>query len=251
MRLVRIFPAISILATLLFAIPVNAASTPVAISITDVAHFNPTAFKFPGAGAYDFRPGIVTVSQGGTVAWTNNGYDQHTVTSYTTKMIVSFEGVSVSIPVPDGQFDSGIQAPIQSGQSWTLDTAAAKLSPGDYHYFCQIHPWMQALVHVASTTGTSSANVNIDHQQGSTTQFFSGSASWGFLPRDLAVKKGTQVTVTNNGILPHTFSSYTITIPVTEGFKTLIIPLSDGVFNETIVPGQSWTLDTGTLNTGT
>jgi plastocyanin len=249
MRLVRILPAISILATLLFATPVNAASTQATISIADVAHFNPTTFNFPGAGAFNFRPGTVSVSQGGTVTWTNNGYDQHTVTSYTTKMTVSFEGVTVSIPVPDGQFDSGIRAPIQSGQSWSLNTAT--LSPGDYHYFCQIHPWMQALVHVASTTGTSSANVNIDHHQGSTTQFFSGSASWGFLPRDLAVKKGTPVTVTNNGILPHTFSSYTITIPVTEGFKTLIIPISDGIFNQTLIPAQSWTLDTSTLNTGT
>jgi plastocyanin len=249
LRIVRILPAISILATLLFATPVNAASSQASISIIDVAHFNPTTFSFPGAGAYEFRPGIATVSQGGTVSWTNNGYDQHTVTSYTTKMVVNFEGVSVSVPVPDGTFDSGIAAPIQSGQTWTLNTAA--LSPGDYHYFCQIHPWMQALIHVASSTVPSNAQVNIDHIQGSTSQFFSGSASWGFLPRALSVSKGTQVTVTNNGILPHTFSSYTIAIPVTEGFKTLTIPISDGVFNQTFVPGQSWTLDTGTLNTGT
>lgn len=251
MRLARIIPAISIIATILFASPVNAAGTQASISINDVAHFNPTTFNFPGASAFDFRPGTATVSQGGTVTWTDNGYDQHTVTSYTTKITVSFEGVNVLIPVPDGQFDSGIVAPIQSGQSWTLDTSAAKLTPGDYHYFCQIHPWMQALLHVVSGTSHPTANVNIDHHQGSTGQFFSGSASWGFLPRDLQVKKGTQVTVTNNGILPHTFSSYTIAIPFTEGFKTIIIPISDGVFNETLVPGQSWTLDTTTLNPGT
>ncbi|TMI53556.1 hypothetical protein E6H18_11725 [Candidatus Bathyarchaeota archaeon] len=249
MRIVRILPAISILATLLFATPVNAASSQASISIIDLAHFNPTTFTFPGVGAFNFHPGVVTVSQGGTVTWTDNGYDQHTVTSYTTKMTVGFEGVNVQLPIPDGHFDSGIQAPIQSGQSWSLNTA--ELSPGDYHYFCQIHPWMQALLHVASGTSSPSASVNIDHNQGSTTQFFSGSASWGYLPRDLAVKKGAQVAVTNNGILPHTFSSYTIAIPVTEGFKTLIIPISDGVFNQTLVPGQSWTLDTSTLNTGT
>ena len=251
MRLVRFLPAISILATLLFATPVNAASSQATISIHDVAQFNPTTFSFPGGGAFSFRPGIATVSQGGTVTWTNNGYDQHTVTSYTNKVTFNFEGVNVQLPVPDYQFDSGIAAPIQSGQSWTLDTAAAKLSPGDYHYFCQIHPWMQALIHVVSGTGSPSASVNIDHNQGSTTQFFSGSASWGFLPQDVQVKKGTQVPVTNDGLFPHTFSSYTITIPVNEGFKTLIIPVSDGVFNETLVPGQSWTLDTNTLSTGT
>src|SRR3989442_1941105 len=209
----------------------------------------PDDLQLPGGGAFSFRPGTVSVSQGGTVTWTNNGYDQHTVTSYTTKTTFNFEGVNVQLPVPDGQFDSGIQAPIQSGQSWSLNTAA--LSPGDYHYFCQIHPWMQALLHVARSTGSTSASVSIDHHQGSTTQFFSGSASWGFLPRDLQVKKGTQVALTNNGLFPHTFTSSTISVPVTEGYKTLIIPISDGVFNETIVPGQSWTLDTSELNTGT
>ena len=146
MRIVRILPAISILATLLFATPVNAASSQVSISIIDLAHFNPTTFSFPGAGAFDFHPGVVTVSQGGTVTWTDNGYDQHTVTSYTTKMTVNFEGVNVQLPIPDGHFDSGIQAPIQSGQSWSLNTA--ELSPGDYHYFCQIHPWMSSFVWV-------------------------------------------------------------------------------------------------------
>src|SRR5690349_9937828 len=161
MRLLTLFPAISILATLLLATPVNAASTQASIIINDLAHFNPTTFSFPGGGAFDFRPGVATVSQGGLVTWTDNGYDQHTVTSYTDKMTVSFEGVNVQLPVPDGHFDSGIKAPIQSGQSWTLDTAVSKLTPGDYHYFCQIHPWMQALVHVVSDTSHPSASVSI------------------------------------------------------------------------------------------
>jgi len=249
LRKIGIFPAISLLAVLLFASPVSSASTQASISIKDVAHFDPATFSFPGSSAFNFRPSTVSVSQGGLVTWTDNGYDQHTVTSYTTKMSVNFEGVTVNVPVPDGTFDSGIATPIQSGQSWTLNTQ--NLSPGDYHYFCQIHPWMQALLHVASGNSASSAEVSIDHHQGSTTQFFSGSASWGFSPSNLSVKKGTQVPVTNNGIIFHTFSSYTVTVPVTEGFKTLIISISDGVFNQTLAPGQSWTLDTNSLNTGT
>jgi plastocyanin len=249
LRLVRILPAITILATLLFATPVNAASSPVGISIKDLAQFNPATFGFPGGGAFSFRPGTVIVSQGGAVTWTNNGYDQHTVTSYTATMPFNLEGLDVLLPVPDGHFDSGIKAPIQSGQSWSLNTA--QLSPGDYLYFCQIHPWMQALLRVVSGSSSPSPSVNIDHHQGSTTQFFSASASWGFQPSTLSVNKGTQVTVTNNGMLMHTFSSYTITIPVTEGFKALTIPISDGVFNQTITPGHSWTLDTSTLKTGT
>lgn len=59
----------SILATPLFATPVDAASTEAAISIADVAHLNPTAFSFPSGGAFSFRPGTVTVSQGGTAKW--------------------------------------------------------------------------------------------------------------------------------------------------------------------------------------
>src|SRR5712692_6399873 len=191
MQLSRILPAVSILATLLFATPVNAAGTQAGISINDVAQFNPTTFSFPGGGAFSFRPGIVTVTQGGTVTWTNNGYDQHTVTSYTNKTTVNFEGVDVQLPVPDGHFDSGIIAPILSGQSWSLNTA--KLSPGDYHYFCQIHPCMPAPLHTASRSGSPTSSVNRRHYQVNTTQFFSGSSSWGFLPRDLQVKKGTQV----------------------------------------------------------
>jgi plastocyanin len=250
MRLTRAIPSLSLLGILLFATPVNAASTTATITIEDVAHFNATTFTFPGSNAYDFKPGSASIAQGGTVTWTNNGYDQHTVTSYTNKVVVNFEGVQVTVPIPDGTFDSGVQAPIQSGETFTLDTS--KLSPGDYHYFCQIHPWMQALLHVSAPTRTpGSTSVSIDHHQGSTSQFFSGSASWGFLPGTLSVKKGTQVTVTNNGLIAHTFSSYTVIVPFQEGYKTLMIPISDGVFNQTLIPDQSWTLDTSTLSTGT
>ena len=87
----------------------------------------------------------MTVSRAAPPSGTNNGYDQRTVTSYTSMITVNFEGVNVQLPVPDGQFDSGIQTPIESDQSWSLNTA--ELSPGDYHY-CQIHPWMQAYLGV-------------------------------------------------------------------------------------------------------
>src|SRR5712692_239409 len=240
-KTVRIIIPVAILAILALASPVHAASN-ASISIVDVRHIDTTTFNFPGRGAFDFRPGIVSVNQGGKVTFTDRGYDEHTVTSYTDKVQVDFEGLQVMMPVPDGKFDSGIANTIKSGQSWTLDTA--NLSPGDYTYFCQIHPWMQATLRVTSGSSHSTASVNIDHHQGSTSQFFSGSASWGFLPRNLQVQKGTSVTVSNDGQLFHTFSSYSQIIPVKEGFKTLMIPISDGVFNATIAPGTSWTLDT-------
>ncbi len=237
------------MASLLFLLPVHSANASSTINIVGPRTINPTTFNFPGRGAFGFHPGVVTVSQGGTVTFTNNGYDEHTVTSYTDKVQVDFEGLQVLMPVPDGKFDSGTANTIESGQSWILDTS--NLAPGDYAYFCQIHPWMQALLHVTTGTSHSTTSVNIDHHQGNTSQFFSGSASWGFLPRNLSVHQGTTVTVTNTSPIDHTFSSYTTIIPVQEGYKTLHIPIADGVFNQTLAPGQSYSLNTGSLAKGT
>ncbi len=232
---------------MVFTIPVQARGT-ATISMVDLKSFNPDTFKFPGQGAFNFHPGIATVALGGSVTFSTEGFEEHTVTSFTEKVLVDFEGATVNMPVADGKFDSGIATPIESGESWTLDTSS--LATGDYSYFCQIHPWMQALLHIADH-GPSSASVRMDHHIGNTVQFFAGSASWGFLPRNLRVSKGTTVTVNNDGMIFHTFSSYTVTIPVVEGGHTLKIPISNGVFNATIAPGDSWALDTQALDKGT
>src|SRR5438093_5677450 len=160
--------AFPILAMMLFAGPVHAASSANAsISIHDLAHFNPQAFTFPGAGAFQFRPGVTSIGQGGSVTWTNNGYDEHTVTSYTGKMTVNFEGVSVSVPVPDGKFDSGIAITIKSGHSWTLDTTG--LTPRDYNYFFKINRGFQAVFQL-QTAGRPSPVWNIDNHKAKTSQ---------------------------------------------------------------------------------
>src|SRR5712692_3354833 len=237
------------IAALLFILPVHSAAATSTISIVDLRTINTTTFTFPGGGAFSFRPGIVSVDQGGKVVFTDNGYDMHTVTSYTNKVPFNLEGLTVQLPIPDGKFDSGIHTPILSGQSWTLDTT--NLASGDYTYFCQIHPWMQATLRVTSSSSHTIANVNIDHHQGDTSQFFSGSASWGFLPPDLTVSQGTTVPVTNTGHIFHTFSSYSQLVPFQEGFKTLHFPISNGVFNQTLAPGQTYNLNTGQLTKGT
>ena len=245
----RMLQGTAFVAALLFILPVHSAAASSTISIVDLRHANTTTLSFPGGAAYNFRPGIVSVNQGGKVLFTNSGYDQHTVTSYTDKVPFDLEGLTVMMPVPDGKFDSGINTPILSGQSWTLDTTG--LVPGDYTYFCQIHPWMQALLQVTTGANHATVNVNIDHHQGDTSQYFSGSASWGFLPRNLSVSQGTIVPVTNTGLIFHTFSSYSQLVPFQEGFKTLNFPISDGVFNQTLAPGQSYNLNTGQLARGT
>lgn len=241
----------TVLALLIFTSPIHLAAAQPTISMVDVKTFDPQTFRFPGGQAFNYRPGIVTVSQGGTVQFVDRGFEPHTVTSYTIKMDLPFEGVIISIPIPDGTFDSGIATPIESGETWTLDTGS--LAPGDYKYFCQFHPWMQAALRVVSDPSSKTATVNMDHAIGKNNdQFFSGSASWGFLPRQLQSKAGSSVAVTNKGIVPHTFTSYTMKIPVVVGGHTLMIPVPDGTFDSgTVLASGSYTLTTSGLSPGT
>ncbi|HXG74837.1 MAG TPA: plastocyanin/azurin family copper-binding protein [Candidatus Nitrosotenuis sp.] len=75
-----------------------------------------------------FVPSIVSVPVGTTVTWTNDDTAAHTVTS----------GANVT---PDGIFDSGL---FMAGKSFshTFDT------PGQYPYYCLVHPWMSGTVTV-------------------------------------------------------------------------------------------------------
>ena len=78
-------------------------------------------------------------------------------------MLVPFEGAQVNVPIPDGKFDSLYTfGPIEAGDTYTLDTSS--LATGNYQFFCQIHPWMQATLHVTSSGSRTTVNVSIDHQ---------------------------------------------------------------------------------------
>jgi plastocyanin len=73
-----------------------------------------------------YTPSEITVSSGKTITWLNDDSGLHTVTSgYYDK--------------PDGMFDSGH---IDSGQ--TFSYKFEKL--GDFHYYCNLHPWMEGKV---------------------------------------------------------------------------------------------------------
>ncbi len=242
--------ALAFLSVLVFAAPIQTVAAQPIISMVDVRSFDPQTFRFPGGPAFNYHPGTATIVRGGTVDFTNKGFEEHTVTSYTDKVIVDFEGVMVSMPVPDGKFNSGIATPIESGDTWTLDTSS--LVAGDYKYFCLIHPWMQALLTVKEGNAPTSITVHMDHALGQTVQFFAGSGSWGYTPRSLRVSRGTAVTVIDQGILPHTFTSYTNKIQIVEGGHTLNIPIPDGTFNSgPLGPTQSYTLNSGALSKGT
>ena len=75
-----------------------------------------------------FIPSTVTIDIGGEVVWKNVDNAAHTVTS----------GV-LADGGPDGIFDSGLFTP-DAEFSHVFDT------PGEYPYFCLVHPWMAGMV---------------------------------------------------------------------------------------------------------
>ena len=76
-----------------------------------------------------YIPAEVTISVGETVTWSNDDTAAHTVTSG-----LATEG-------PDGNFDSSL---FMAGTTYehTFD------APGEYDYFCMVHPWMTGKVTV-------------------------------------------------------------------------------------------------------
>src|SRR3954464_3699374 len=94
---------------------------------------------------FSFSPGSITVDQGDTVTWVNNGPTPHSATAN------------------DGAFNTGI---LKAGQSasHTFDQA------GTYSYFCQPHPFMKAtiVVQAAPTGGTSGGGSGTSDTTGST-----------------------------------------------------------------------------------
>jgi plastocyanin len=79
-------------------------------------------------GGAGYEPPEITVSPGVTVVWNNKDNALHTATS----------GES---PTPDGKFDSGIVGANQQSKLVTMPT-----EPGEYKYFCTLHPFLQGTV---------------------------------------------------------------------------------------------------------
>ena len=76
-----------------------------------------------------YEPTSLTVEAGTEVVWNNDDSGAHTVTSGTPES------------GSDGSFDSGLLT--ASGSfNVVFDT------PGQFPYFCMVHPWMQGLVTV-------------------------------------------------------------------------------------------------------
>lgn len=114
----------------------QAAATPTraALSPTTVAtkpSISPTVPAKPASFAarislFAFNPGVIEVSVGSTVIWTNNDLIDHSVTS--------------GLPdKPDGVFDSGF---FNRGQTFSFTFTKA----GEYNYFCRRHTSMTGKV---------------------------------------------------------------------------------------------------------
>ena len=83
--------------------------------------------------APDFDPDGLEVERGTFVVWSNDDAVAHTVTS------MDDAGAS---------FDSGL---LDAGAEFVVDTGG--LEPGEYPYYCIVHPWMESVLTVAEAAG--------------------------------------------------------------------------------------------------
>jgi plastocyanin len=83
-------------------------------------------------GGKGYEPPTVTVSPGGTVIWDNQDNALHTATSG-----------NPDTATPDGKFDTGLVGANQQSKPVTMPT-----EPGDYTYFCTLHPFLVGTVTV-------------------------------------------------------------------------------------------------------
>ena len=83
-------------------------------------------------GGQGYQPDQITVSPGATVMWDNQDNALHTATSG-----------NPDTATPDGKFDTGIIGANQQSKPVTMPT-----EPGDYVYFCTLHPLLVGTVTV-------------------------------------------------------------------------------------------------------
>jgi plastocyanin len=83
----------------------------------------------PNAGV-GYDPDPVTVSAGSSIIWDNQDNALHTATSGNPETAV-----------PDGQFDSGMVGAMTQSQPIAMPS-----EPGEYTYFCTLHPFLTGTV---------------------------------------------------------------------------------------------------------
>ena len=89
-----------------------------------------------------FLPAYITVDPGTKVTWINDDAAAHTITSGNPD-----NG-------PEDVFDSGL---FMAGESFSFDFN----SPGEYEYFCMVHPWMLGAVTVTGDPQKTEFNLEV------------------------------------------------------------------------------------------
>ena len=80
-----------------------------------------------------YEPAQITINSGDAIIWRNEDIALHTATS--------------GSDAPDGKFETGLISSNDSSQTITMPS-----EPGQYQYFCTLHPWMRGIVKVQSST---------------------------------------------------------------------------------------------------
>lgn len=117
--------------------------TPQALAAVQIVTIPYGAFdpNFNTAAPQWYLPSAVTIQANQTVTWVNQDTEGHTITSGKAG---GREGlVQNNMGQPSGLFDSGT---IKPGKTWSYTFT----KPGQYEYFCTIHPWMDGYITVNS-----------------------------------------------------------------------------------------------------
>lgn len=178
-----------------------------------------------GASYFQYYPPTVVVHQGDTVAWVSHSDDPHTVTAGTPNTAAGPPGQG-----PPPAFDSSPAFGTDPAQAAWFAPGGFLLTaesfnhtftkPGDFEYFCKVHPGMTGWVHVVNTTASSAGGL-----LGGSTPTTAGNATWNavyvdvgggsgavsidrFMPGSITVPVGTTVVWTNkHSAEPHTVTS--------------------------------------------
>ena len=112
---------------------------------------NPAGTSVPGCEETDecYIPSTVTIDVGGEVTWSNDDTAAHTVTS------------GSAADGPDGHFDSSL---FMAGTTFSVkfDGTDGPSEPGEYPYFCMVHPWMTGTVIVQEAGGEMEEEQHMD-----------------------------------------------------------------------------------------
>jgi len=123
------------------SLKVNISSTPKGV----VYILIPTGASTEGS-KINFNPKYVTVSQGTRIFWVNNDNTIHTVISGKINDNGTYD--------PDNLFKGGFITPGEN--------LAASPKPGNYQYFCKIHPWLVGSLSVKANPVAAKSSANIE-----------------------------------------------------------------------------------------